>query len=156
MILGVDPGYGILGYGLLSKVGNRIEYVHHGFVKTPKNLSLPERLLRLYTEFERVLDEYRPDEGAVEKLFFVKNVTNALEVGHARGVVLLQLARRRIPVYEYTPQQVKISVVGYGKASKRQVQEMVKRLLRLKDIPKPDDSADALAVAWCHALYRRG
>ncbi len=156
LILGVDPGYGILGYGLVMKKGNTVEYVHHGFIETPKNWPLPERLLKLSEEFKKILKEFKPDESAVEKIYFVKNVTNALEVGYARGIVLLELARTGIPVYEYTPQEVKLSVVGYGRARKRQVQEMIKRLLNLDEIPRPDDSADALAIAWCHALHRRG
>ena len=156
IILGVDPGYGILGYGVVSKSGNRIEYVDHGFIDTPKDAPFSERLLLLAERLAKILEEYRPDTGAVEKLYFLKNVTNALEVAHARGIVLVEFARKNIPVYEYSPQQVKISVTGYGRATKRQVQEMVKKLLKLESAPKPDDSADALAVAWCHALHWRG
>jgi len=153
-ILGIDPGYGLTGYGVLEVSGNRISYVSHGSISTPKELELPDRLYILYRELERVFSDFSPDLVAVEKIYFVKSVTTALEVGHARGIVLLVAAERGLKVFECAPQQVKISVSGYGRAGKRQVQEMVRRLLGLEEVPKPDDAADALAIAWCAALYR--
>ncbi len=154
--MGVDPGYGITGYGVLEVSGNRVSHIDHGIISTPKDLDLPKRLSILFEKFEKLLDEIKPDLVAVEKLYFVKNVTTALEVGHARGVILLSVARKGIEVFECAPQQVKISVSGYGLAKKRQVQEMVSRLLGLPEVPKPDDAADALAIAWCASLYGKG
>lgn len=154
-ILGVDPGYGLLGFGALDIDGNRIKYITHGHISTPKTLDLSKRLLILYEELEKILEDLSPDLVAVEKIFFVKSVTTALEVGHARGIVLMEAAKFGSEVFECSPQQVKISVSGYGRAKKRQVQEMVTRLLNLSEVPKPDDAADALAIAWCAALYGR-
>ncbi len=151
--MGVDPGYGLLGFGAVDVDGNRIKYVTHGHISTPKGLDLSKRLLILYRELERVFEEISPDLVAVEKIFFVKSVTTALEVGHARGIVLMEAAKFGSRVFECSPQQVKLSVSGYGRAGKRQVQEMVMRLLNLPEMPKPDDAADALAIAWCAALY---
>jgi crossover junction endodeoxyribonuclease RuvC len=152
-ILGVDPGYGIAGYGVIDVFGNRISHVAYGAITTPKKLVLPERLVLLFRDFENILEKYSPDLVAVERIYFVKSVTTALEVGHARGVILLASSMRGLKIFECSPQQVKIAVSGYGRASKRQVQEMVKRLLSLDEIPRPDDAADALAIAWCAALY---
>ncbi len=154
-ILGVDPGYGILGYGAIDVQGNSIVYVSHGHISTPKECNLPRRLLILYEEFGKVLESFSPNLVAVEKLFFAKNVTTALEVGYARGIVLMEIAKHGMRIFECSPQQVKISVSGYGRARKRQVQDMIKRLLGLPEVPRPDDAADALAIAWCAALYGR-
>ena len=154
-IVGIDPGYGLLGFGAVDVAGNRIEYVSHGHISTPKELDLPRRLLILQNELEKVLENLSPDLVAVEKIFFVKSVTTALEVGHARGIVLMEIARSGADFFECSPQQVKISVSGYGRARKRQVQEMIARLLNLSEMPRPDDAADALAIAWCAALYGR-
>ena len=152
-ILGVDPGYGILGFGAVDAEGNRIKYITHGHLTTPKGLDLSRRLLILYRGLEKIFNEISPDLVAVEKIFFVKSVTTALEVGHARGIVLLEAAKFDSRIFECSPQQVKLSVSGYGRAKKRQVQEMIMKLLNLSEIPKPDDAADALAIAWCAALY---
>lgn len=151
IILGIDPGTAIMGYGLIEKKGHQITPLTYSCWRTPANTPLAERLLKLYQRLEEFILEYRPDHLAVEELFFNRNTTTALAVGHARGIVLLAAAQQGIPVYEYTPLQVKQAVAGYGKAEKQQVQMMVRALLGLKEIPKPDDAADALAIAICHA-----
>ena len=155
VILGVDPGYGILGYGVLKIEGNRFHHLAHGVVTTPKNLKMHERLLILKKEFLKILEKFKPDEAAIEELFFFKNVKTALKVGEARGVILLTLAEKNVGIKEYTPYQVKKAVTGDGRARKEQVQFMMKVLLNLEDVPKPDDAADALALAWCHATHRK-
>lgn len=151
IILGIDPGTAIVGFGLIEQKGNHLSALAYGCWRTPAHTPLAERLLMLYEQMNPFLREYTPDHMAVEELFFNRNTTTALTVGHARGVILLAGAQNRIPVYEYTPLQVKQAVVGYGRAEKKQVQQMVKGLLRLEEVPKPDDTADALAVAICHA-----
>ncbi|SPF34138.1 component of RuvABC resolvasome, endonuclease [Candidatus Desulfosporosinus infrequens] len=151
IILGIDPGTAIMGYGLIEQKGNHLSALAYSCWRTPAHTPLAERLLMLYQQIDPFLREHPPDHMAVEELFFNRNTTTALAVGHARGVVLLAGAQHGIPVYEYTPLQVKQAVVGYGKAEKNQVQQMVKGLLRLNEIPKPDDTADALAIAICHA-----
>jgi crossover junction endodeoxyribonuclease RuvC len=150
-VLGIDPGIAIMGFGFVDKIGHRIVPVQYGCIQTEARTPTEQRLVQIYEASCQLLDRYRPETIAVEKLFFNKNVTNAFSVGQARGVFLLAAAQRNIPVGEYTPMQVKQSVVGYGGAEKKQVQEMVKRLLKLSAVPKPDDVADALAVAICHA-----
>ncbi|TGE34627.1 crossover junction endodeoxyribonuclease RuvC [Desulfosporosinus sp. Sb-LF] len=151
IILGIDPGTAIMGYGLIEQKGNHLSAIAYSCWRTPAHTPLAERLLMLYEQINPFLRDYTPDHIAVEELFFSRNTTTALAVGHARGVVLLASAQQGIPVYEYTPLQVKQAVVGYGRAEKRQVQQMVRGLLRLEEIPKPDDTADALAIAICHA-----
>lgn len=151
LILGIDPGTAIMGYGLIEKKGQNLYPVAYSCWRTPSDLQMPDRLNILYQSIENVLQKYSPDVMAVEELFFNRNTTTALSVGQARGIVLLSAARRNIQVFEYTPLQVKQAVVGYGKADKKQIQYMVKALLALKEIPRPDDTADALAVAICHA-----
>ncbi|MDA8228954.1 MAG: crossover junction endodeoxyribonuclease RuvC [Desulfitobacterium hafniense] len=151
IILGIDPGTAIMGYGLISKEGNRLRPIVYSCWRTPPHTPLEERLLSLYNNVQELMDEYKPDQLAIEELFFNRNTTTALSVGHARGVVLLAAAQQGIKVDEYTPLQVKQAVVGYGQADKQQVQYMVRALLGLTEIPKPDDVADALAVAICHA-----
>ncbi|WP_206812592.1 crossover junction endodeoxyribonuclease RuvC [Paradesulfitobacterium ferrireducens] len=151
IILGIDPGTAIMGYGLIEKKGNVLKALDYSAWRTEANTPLPERLLLLHQELTGLISSRRPDEIAVEQLFFNRNTTTALAVGHARGIVLLAAAQHDIPVFEYTPLQVKQAVVGYGKAEKQQVQHMVKALLALSAIPKPDDTADALAIAICHA-----
>jgi crossover junction endodeoxyribonuclease RuvC len=150
-VLGIDPGIAIMGFGFIDKIGHRIVPVQYGCIETLAGTKTEERLRQIYEASCTLLDKYRPDSIGVEKLFFNKNVTNAFSVGQARGVLLLAAAQRGIPIGEYTPMQVKQSVVGYGAAEKKQVQEMVKMLLKLDTVPKPDDVADALAVAICHA-----
>lgn len=150
-IIGIDPGIAIAGYGVLEQRGNRLLLLDYGCIRTEANLSVPARLKRIYDEMGYLYRQYKPDVTAVEKLFFNRNVTTAFTVGQARGVILLASEEAGVPVTEYTPLQVKMAVVGYGQAEKRQVQEMVRLLLSLSEIPKPDDAADALAVAICQA-----
>lgn len=151
LILGIDPGTAIMGYGLIEKKGQELLPVDYSCWRTKPNKPMPERLLSLYESLDNYLREYSPDVVAVEELFFNRNTTTALSVGQARGIVLLAAARNKVEVFEYTPLQVKQAVVGYGKADKKQIQFMVRALLALKEKPKPDDTADALAVAICHA-----
>ncbi|HBE77268.1 MAG TPA: crossover junction endodeoxyribonuclease RuvC [Firmicutes bacterium] len=151
IILGVDPGTAITGYGLVSYGGNHLKKVTFGAIRTGPELSLTGRLQHIYLELQKIIAEYKPDAIAVEELFFNKNVRTALAVGHARGVMLLAAANAGYEVAEYTPLQVKLAVTGYGRAEKIQIQEMVRVLLCLTEIPKPDDAADALAIAICHA-----
>jgi crossover junction endodeoxyribonuclease RuvC len=150
-VLGIDPGIAIMGFGFIDKIGHRLVPVQYGSIETEPNTPTEVRLRQIYESACTLLDRYRPTTVAVEKLFFNRNVTNAFSVGQARGVLLLAAAQRGLPVGEYTPMQVKQAVVGYGGAEKRQVQEMVKMFLKLQSVPKPDDVADALAVAICHA-----
>lgn len=150
-ILGFDPGTAITGYGALQQEGQKLEVLTFGCITTPANLAAPRRLQRIYEEVCRLLDEYQPDVVVTERLFFNRNETTALSVGRTIGVILLAAAQRSIEWVEYTPLQVKTAVVGYGGAEKKQIQFMVTRLLGLAEPPKPDDAADALAVALCHA-----
>lgn len=151
IIIGIDPGFAITGYGILDYTGNRFRLLDVGAITTEAGLELSERLLVLNMRLDELISKYKPDAMAVEELFFNTNVKTAIKVGHGRGVALLSAAKAGIRVYEYTPLQVKQAVVGYGRAKKEQVQQMVKVLLNLDKIPKPDDAADALAVAICHA-----
>ena len=148
-IIGIDPGYDLLGYGVIEKDEDGLKYISHGAIKTNKGDTLEERLLCIYERFNQILSEYKPDLAAVEKIYFVQSKTTAMKVAQARGVVLLALAQRGIKIVECGPQEVKMSVVGYGRAKKSQVQKMIKVLLNLPKVPKPDDAADALAIAWC-------
>ncbi|MGO4538125.1 crossover junction endodeoxyribonuclease RuvC [Paenibacillus sp. YIM B09110] len=150
-VLGIDPGIAIAGFGFIDKMGHKLTPVQYGCIQTEAHTPPEERLLQIYEAAGALMDKYKPDSVAVEKLFFNRNVTTAFAVGQARGVIILAAAQRKLPVAEYTPLQVKQAVVGYGKAEKRQVQEMVKMFLKLSAIPKPDDVADALAIAICHA-----
>ncbi len=152
-VLGVDPGTAITGYAVVEERGGELVPVAIGAIRTKAHTPLSRRLQTIYRQMGEIIAAYRPDEAAVEELFFRRNVTTALSVGHARGVVLLALADAGLPVAEYTPMQVKQAVSGYGNADKHQVQEMVRRLLGLAEIPRPDDAADAAAVAICH-LHR--
>jgi crossover junction endodeoxyribonuclease RuvC len=150
-ILGIDPGLAIVGFGFVDKEGNKLTPVQYGSIQTEAHTPEEERLLHVYEGMVQLIDKYKPDAVAVEKLFFARNVTTALPVAQARGVLILAAVQQGLPVAEYTPMMVKQAVVGYGKAEKKQVQEMVKLLLKLSAVPKPDDVADALAVAVCHA-----
>ncbi len=151
IVLGIDPGTATTGYGLVTETpdGN-LKGIDFGVILTPAEMSMPERLLILHQRLNELILLHQPDAGAVEKLFFQRNVTTAISVGQARGIVLLALAEAGKPVAEYTPLQVKQAVCGYGGADKHQVQEMVRALLGLPEIPHPDDAADALAIAICH------
>ncbi len=151
LIMGVDPGTAITGFGLVRYYGNRFELVDCGCIRTASETPLSERLHFIYRELVDIIRRHNPEEFAVEELFFNKNAKTALAVGHARGVAMLAAASSGIPVFEYTPLQVKQSVAGFGRAEKTQVQFMVKTILALPAAPAPDDVADALAVAICHA-----
>ncbi|MBN2499258.1 MAG: crossover junction endodeoxyribonuclease RuvC [Anaerolineales bacterium] len=151
LVIGIDPGTAITGYGVVRiHQGRDIEAVDYGVIETPAKAPMPERLVMLYEQLNQILTLHRPDTGAVEKLFFQKNVRTAISVGQARGVALLALAQAGISIGEYTPNEIKQAVAGYGAADKYQMQQMVRLLLNLEEIPKPDDAADALAVAICH------
>lgn len=150
-ILGVDIGIAITGIGVVEKQGNNINYIYHTAIETHKSLPIPERLQILYNEFNKIVLEYKPVLAAVEELFFFKNAKTIIPVGEARGVVMLALQQQGLLIEEYTPLEVKQAVSSYGRADKKQVQAMVKMLYNLKEIPKPDDAADALAIAWCAA-----
>jgi len=151
--LGIDPGTAITGYAIVEEDGATLHLVTLGVIETPAKTPLPQRLQAIYARLGLLIRDHTPDAAAVEELFFSRNVTTAISVGQARGVVLLALAEAEVPTAEYTPLQVKQAVTGYGNADKRQVQEMVKVLLNLTEIPRPDDAADAAAVAICH-LHR--
>lgn len=150
IIFGIDPGTAILGWGVIEEERNTMRMIACGVVRTPAGDPADQRLLQLYNELSALITNYKPDAAAIEELFFSKNVTTALPVGQARGVALLALAQQKIPIFEYKPLVVKQAVAGYGGADKKQLQEMVRMTLRLQTVPKPDDAADALAVALCH------
>jgi crossover junction endodeoxyribonuclease RuvC len=154
-ILGVDPGIGSTGYGILETDGTNHRAVIFGAIKTPARKPFHERLLYIYTELNRILSREKADVLAIEDVFYATNVQSALKLGHARGIPLLVAAQNKLPVFEYSPLEIKNAVVGYGRAEKRQVQAMVQMLLGLRRLPSPDDAADALAVAICHA-HRMG
>jgi crossover junction endodeoxyribonuclease RuvC len=147
---GIDPGTAITGYGLVEGRGDRLTLVECGIITTPAGEPLPRRLYTLHAGLARLLEQHHPESAAVEQLFFARNARTALAVGQARGVVLLTLTQANLPVFEYTPLQVKQAVTGYGRAEKQQVQQMVRVLLGLSAIPQPDDAADALGIAICH------
>lgn len=151
LILGIDPGYAIIGYGIIEYNANRFSVVEYGAITTDANCKFTSRLDKIYSDLSDVILRYKPDVMSIEKLYFNTNTTTAIDVAQARGVILLAATNNRIPVYEYTPLQVKSAVTGYGRAEKKQVMDMVKHILRLDKIPKPDDTADALAIAVCHA-----
>ncbi|QGG46685.1 crossover junction endodeoxyribonuclease RuvC [Heliorestis convoluta] len=156
IILGIDPGTALCGYGLIEVQGNRLSSLAYGVIRTTAEKPLPSRLLMIAEELEALIAKYKPHRLAVEEVFFSRNVTTAMTVGQARGVILLAAAKAGIPVSEYKPTQVKQAVVGYGRAEKGQVQDMVRLLLCLSEKPKPDDVADALAVAICcaHSVHQ--
>jgi crossover junction endodeoxyribonuclease RuvC len=150
LVLGIDPGTAITGYGLVHEQEDGLTLVDCGVVTTPSGQPLPGRLQAIYKGLSGVIRKHQPEEAAVEELFFSRNVRTALSVGHARGVALLALADAGLPIFEYKPLEVKQAVAGYGGADKQQVQEMVRMLLNLDRVPQPDDAADAVAVAVCH------
>ena len=153
IILGIDPGYAIVGWGVIRYERGKFIPVDFGAITTPAGMPFNRRLEVLYDELTALLTRYTPDSVAVEKLYFQTNAKTAIDVAQARGVTMLALQKKGVPVFEYTPLQVKSAVTGFGQAQKPQVMEMTKRLLRLKAVPKPDDTADALAIAICHAQY---
>lgn len=155
IVIGIDPGLATVGFGVIRTEKNTITPVSYGCIRTSAEKQSPERLLDIYTEVTALFEKYSPEAVAVEKLFFNKNVTNAMGVSEARGVIFLAAQQKHIPVFEYTPLQVKQAITGSGKADKRQMQEMIKRLLNLSEIPKPDDAADGLSIALCHINIMR-
>ena len=150
-ILGIDPGFATIGFGLVEAQGPQIHMVTYGAITTPAGLPLSRRLYQISTDMEDLIGQLKPDVISIEELFFNTNITTGIAVAHGRGVILCAAEKCGIPLYEYTPSQVKLAVTGYGKAEKRQVMDMTKRLLKLKTVPRPDDAADALALAICHA-----
>ena len=150
-VLGIDPGLATMGYGIVDVEGNRLRAVEYGTIETASTTEYSKRLYQLYEELTHLIRESKPDEVAMEELFFNKNITTAISVAQARGVEILACMREGLEVYEYTPLQVKQAVTGYVRAEKRQVQEMVKMYLHLPEIPKPDDAADGLAIAIVHS-----
>jgi len=151
IILGLDPGYGITGYGVIKKEGSSLKCLDYGVIRTFKGEEFPQRLKVINLELKQIIKKYKPDLVGIEDLFFYKNVTTAMKVSQARGVLMLTAVLAGIPIVEFTPLQVKQAISSYGRASKAQVQQMVKVFLGLKEIPRPDDAADALAVAICSA-----
>lgn len=150
-ILGIDPGIAIVGYGIIEQKGNRFGVINYGSIQTKAGLPLTERLQIIYTSLRRLIYDYKPDCMAIEELFFNNNAKTAIAVAQARGVLILGGVNEGLTISEYTPLQVKQAVTGYGRADKKQVQQMTKALLGLDKVPKPDDTADALAIAICHA-----
>ena len=150
-ILGIDPGVAIVGFGVVDYEKGQAKMVQYGAINTDAGLPLAARLVQIESDLCQLISHFQPDEIAVEELFFSKNITTGIAVAHARGVILCTAEKAGIPIYEYTPMQIKQAVVGYGLAEKHQVMDMVRRLLKLKSIPRPDDAADALAIALCHA-----
>lgn len=150
IIMGIDPGFAITGYGIVKYEGNKFSPIEYGAVLTKSTTPFAKRLLQLEQELCALIEKYKPDEISVEELFFNKNIKTAIMAAHGRGIALAAAAKSGARVYEYTPLQVKQAVVGYGRAEKAQVQQMVKAILNLSTIPKPDDAADALAIAICH------
>ncbi len=150
-ILGIDPGYAIMGWGVVEKKGNSLIPVAYGSITTDKDMPMPDRLKHLYNSLMELIAEYQPEEASIEELYFNNNAKTVIFVGEARGVAVLACANSGIGIFEYTPLQIKTTITGNGRAEKKQVQEMVKRLLNLSEIPKPDDAADAVAAAICHS-----
>lgn len=151
IIIGIDPGYAIVGYGVIKYENNHFNILDFGAVTTPAGMKFEDRLKIIHEDLSFLFDKFRPDAMAIEKLFFNTNKKTAVDVAQARGVILLSAREYGSEIYEYTPLQVKQSVVGYGRAEKKQVQEMTRKILGLSAVPKPDDTADALAMAICHA-----
>lgn len=151
IILGIDPGFATVGFGVLESGKGQSRLIQCGAITTPAGDRLPARLLQIARDMEQLLELFRPDAMAVEELFFTNNITTGIGVAQARGVILTEAERAGVPIFEYSPSQVKLAVTGYGKAEKRQVMDMTRRLLHLNAVPKPDDAADAVAIALCHA-----
>lgn len=154
IILGIDPGFAIVGWGVIESVRGNVRPLAYGAITTPAHTNIEERLLMIQKDIEEIIERYHPDEMAIEELFFNTNITTGIAVAEARGVILCTAHRLGVKIYEYTPLQVKSAVVGYGKAEKQQVIAMVTTLLKLQKPPKPDDTADALAIAICHSQCR--
>lgn len=151
VILGIDPGFAIVGFGMLRSEPGKQSLISCGAITTQAGLPLPTRLLQIENDMAELLETFHPDAMAVEELFFSSNITTGIGVAQARGVILTAAERAKVPIFEYSPSEVKMAITGYGKAEKRQVMDMVKRILKLQSVPKPDDAADAVAIALCHA-----
>ena len=151
IILGIDPGYATVGYGVIDYRNNHFSVIDYGAILTDAKTPFNERLEKIYDELCGIIERHNPEAMSIEKLFYNSNAKTVIDVSQARGVIMLAAQKNKLPAYEYTPLQVKQSVVGYGRAEKKQVQEMTKRILALEKVPKPDDTADALAMAICHA-----
>lgn len=161
-ILGIDPGTGICGFGVIevdesgkNMLRGKVKMIDNGVISTPPKTPLPERLEDIYDSMHEIIKLNQPDVVSIEKLFFTKNITTGISVAEARGVVILVCKQHKLPIFEYTPNEIKKTMTGYGSADKKQMQEMVKLHLNLKDVPKPDDAADALAAAITHSLMSR-
>ena len=150
-ILGIDPGYATTGFGILEAGRGSVQLLNYGTITTPTTLTFPERLVVLYDDMVQLIETVKPDAVAVEELFWGHNVTTGIGVSHGRGVILLAICKSGAPLFEYTPNQVKQAVVGYGGADKHQVREMTRRILKMEKVARPDDAADAIAIALCHA-----
>ncbi len=155
IIIGIDPGLATVGFGVIQKVEEKIIPVSYGCIRTSAEKQTSERLLEIYNEIKTLFEKYDPQIVAIEKLFFNKNVTSAMNVSEARGVILLAAQQKQIPLFEYTPAQIKQAITGTGRADKRQMQEMITRLLGLDELPRPDDAADGLSIALCHIHIMR-
>ena len=150
-ILGIDPGFATIGFGLIQAERGSVQMLRYGAITTPAGMPFPQRLNQIYEDMNELLKLAKPDAVSIEELFFNTIITTGIQVAHGRGVILLSCQRNGVPIFEYSPSQVKQAVVGYGKAEKRQVMDMTRRILHLNEIPKPDDAADGLALALCHA-----
>ncbi len=150
-ILGIDPGFGIIGFGVIDKSNSGLSVVDYGVISTPKEMSFNERLEVIYNSINTLIKNFRPDEISIEELYFNRNITTGIKVAEARGIILLAFQQCKLPIYEYTPQDIKLALTGTGRADKSQMKFMVKTLLHLHKSPTPDDAADAVAVALCHS-----
>ena len=155
VILGIDPGFAILGYGVIEESAGEENSICFGCLRTSVKENFVERLEQIYKGVNSLIKEYKPDEIAIEKIFFAKNAKTAMQIGEVRGIILLTAIQNKVPIFEYTPLQVKLTIASYGQADKSQIQKMVKLILKLKEIPKPDDAADALAIAITHCHSKR-
>lgn len=149
-IIGIDPGYAIVGFGIVDYIGGKFTVLDYGAITTDKDTPFPQRLCEIYDDYCLILDTWKPDALSIERLYFTNNQKTGIDVAQARGIIIMAAQQRNIEINEYTPLQVKQAVVGYGQAVKKQVQEMTRKILKLKTIPKPDDTADALAMTICH------
>ncbi len=154
-ILGIDPGTGICGFGVIDVIRNKPSLVDAGVISTPPHTPLPERLEDIYNSLSEIIDTDKPDVVSIEKLFFMQNITTGISVAEARGVCILVAKQKKLPIFEYSPNEIKKTMTGYGHADKKQMQEMVRLHLKLDTVPKPDDAADALAAAICHSLISK-
>lgn len=154
-ILGIDPGTGICGFGVIDVIRNKPSLIDAGVISTPPHTPLPERLEDIYNSLSEIIDTDKPDVVSIEKLFFMQNITTGISVAEARGVCILVAKQKKLPIFEYSPNEIKKTMTGYGHADKKQMQEMVRLHLKLDTVPKPDDAADALAAAICHSLISK-